>query len=287
MLTDETRQLGQFIPLHYHYNMLQDNNRMENFLKAISQLVFPGDKVVELGGGTGVLSFYAAQKASKVYTVELNLDLAEVARGLLKMNPNGERVEVIHGNAMEFVPPEPVDVVICEMLHVGLLREKQLEVITAFKKNYIEKHGNKLPIFIPGATFQAVQAVEHDFVFGGYYAPVTLFQDPYSIHERTKDLSEPVIYHQVLYNQSYSNEMAFSGNLQATANGKINALRFITKNILAVNPDGTGTTDWHNQYMILPLESPLEVKSGETVKISFSYNGGDPLTAVKPQILKG
>ena len=61
----ESCYLGQFIPVHYHHNMLMDQNRMHSFKSAIHYSVFPGAKVLELGGGTGVLSFFAAQKASQ------------------------------------------------------------------------------------------------------------------------------------------------------------------------------------------------------------------------------
>lgn len=109
-------ELGQFIPLHYHYHMLRDRARMSGFRRAIAAAVFPGAKVLEFGGGTGVLSFFAAQQAGHVWCVERNPELVNEARRLLPRNPSTERIEVIHGDAFEYLPPEPVDVVICEML---------------------------------------------------------------------------------------------------------------------------------------------------------------------------
>ena len=67
--------------------------------------------------------------------------LVQAARHILAMNPGGERVEVVHADAFDYLPPEPVDVVICEMLHVGMLREKQIPVIDSFKQRYLEKFG--------------------------------------------------------------------------------------------------------------------------------------------------
>ncbi len=61
----ESLELGQFIPLHYHHNMLNDTVRMQGFKDAIDLLVKPGATVLELGGGTGVQSFFAAQKARR------------------------------------------------------------------------------------------------------------------------------------------------------------------------------------------------------------------------------
>ncbi|MCP5242842.1 MAG: hypothetical protein H6940_05315 [Burkholderiales bacterium] len=57
----ESLELGQFIPLHYHYNMLNDPHRMKGFKQAIDWVVKPGAKVLELGGGTGVQSFCRAK----------------------------------------------------------------------------------------------------------------------------------------------------------------------------------------------------------------------------------
>jgi predicted RNA methylase len=282
--TNDTRDLGQFIPIQYHFNMLLDTARMQGFRRAAELLVPEGGTVLELGGGTGCLSFFAAQRAAKVYLVELNLDLVDAARRLLSLNTNGERVEVIHGDAFQFIPPVPVDVVICEMLHVGLLREKQMEVIDSFKTRYLQAFpGEKLPLFIPGATLQAIQPVSQDFIFEGYSAPVVLFQDPYSVHERTTQLGEPVIYHQFMYDQPYDFEISWAGVLPITASGTVNALRVITKNILAIESP-IQIVDWHNQYMIHPLAQPIEVTAGQQLQVKFAYRAGDGLAKFEPVV---
>ena len=59
---------------------------MGAFKAAIEQAVFPGAKVVDLGGGTGVLSWFASAKADKVWYVEFNPDLVREAQRLLKLN---------------------------------------------------------------------------------------------------------------------------------------------------------------------------------------------------------
>ena len=280
---NEKNELGQFIPLHYHFNMLLDPNRMEGFKKAIGLMVSEGATVVELGGGTGVLSFFAAQKARKVYYVEFNPELVETATNLLANNANGNRVEIIHGDATTFTPSEKIDVVICEMLHVGLLREKQLEVIDAFKKNYQAAHDGPLPIFIPFATMQAVQPVHHPFEFHGYHARVPMFNDPYATAPpELTELAAPMLFHQFMYDQAYGLRIEWSGEIPINQNGTVNALRFITKNLLGV--EGEAITDWHNQYLIHPLPADIDVKAGDILEISFAYDSGAPLSALQPTI---
>jgi predicted RNA methylase len=280
--SNDTRRLGQFIPIQYHFNMLLDTARMQGFRKAAELLVPQDGVVLELGGGTGCLSFFAAKNARKVYLVELNLDLVDAARSLLAKNENGHKVEVIHDDAFEYMPPEPVDVVICEMLHVGLLREKQAQVIASFKERYALAYPDApMPIFIPGATLQAVQPVSHDFNFEGYHASVVQFQDPYSLQPRTTELGNPTVFQQFMYDQPYPFEIAFDGVLPIATSGTLNALRVITKNILAATPAGE-IIDWHNQYLIHPLETPIEVTAGDNVNISFAYTAGDSLTTFAP-----
>jgi len=282
---NDTRELGQFIPLHYHFQMLYDRVRMAGFRAAISQVVKPGFTVLELGSGTGVLSFFAAENARKVYSVELNLDLVDESRRLLKLNKNGEKVEVIHADAFEYLPPEPVDVVICEMLHVGLLREKQLQMIDAFKDRY-QRHFEScpMPIFVPLAVIQALQPVQHDFHFEGFYAPIVMFQHPYGVDPRTIELGEPVLYHQLLYEHPFGLNCQWSGLAPITAEGTVNALRFITKSILAIEPEAQSVIDWYNQYLIQPLEQEIPVSPGQNLNVSLDYITGDPLTALRPKV---
>jgi type I protein arginine methyltransferase len=277
-------ELGQFIPLHYHYHMLRDRARMSGFRRAIAASVLPGAKVLEFGGGTGVLSFFAAQQASHVWCVERNPELVNEARRLLPRNPSTEQIEVIHGDAFEYLPPERVDVVICEMLHVGLLREKQLAVIKAFKERYSQRFPGPLPVFIPEAVLQAIQPVQQSFDFEGYYAPTSLFQDPVINHPDTLELGAPVIYQQLTYESAFDLSCEWSGLLPITTAGKVNGLRIITKNILAILLDSRSTIDWHNQYLIVPLEKEILVRTGDSVHVAFTYTAGDPLSSFRPVV---
>ena len=97
----EEKFLGQFIPLHYHFNMLQDQHRVGAFAEAIKAVVKPGMHVVELGGGTGILSWLAAQQGARVTCVERNSALVNSARELLAKNHHGERVKVIQEDAFD------------------------------------------------------------------------------------------------------------------------------------------------------------------------------------------
>lgn len=280
----ESCYLGQFIPVHYHHNMLMDQNRMSAFQAAIAHAVKPGMKVLELGGGTGVLSFFAAQQADKVYCVEFNPDLVTEARRFLALNPNGHKVEVIHADAFEYLPPEPVDVVICEMIHVAMLREKQVAVIEAFKQRYLERFGGPLPIFMPEAVVMAVQPLQQDYHFHGYYAPIVQFQDTACAYPGTVALAQPAVYSILDFAAPVDSLIAWSGSFTVEQGGSLNALRFVTKNVLSIVEEAGSTIDWLNHYMTLPLARPLDVVAGDVVEVSFQYRAGASIPSLQAAI---
>lgn len=273
--------LGQFIPLHYHHNMLTDENRMSNFKAAIDHIVFEGAKVLELGGGTGVLSCLAAAKANKVWCVEYNPDLVAESRRFLALNRDGYKVEVIHADAFEYLPPEPVDVVICEMIHVAMLREKQIEMIERFKQRYLQHFGGPLPIFIPEAVIMAVQPLQQSYDFFGYIAPIIQFQRPQLIHHRSIELAAPAVYSTLDLSEKTSLKINWTGNFVLTQDGTVNALRFITKNILAVLQEKAATIDWLIDYLVLPLRTDIQAKTGDVLQVTFEYTAGESIRSLE------
>lgn len=279
--TADTHYLGQFIPLHYHHNMLKDENRMSNFKAAIGQVVFNGAKVLELGGGTGVLSCFAAARASKVWCVEFNPDLVAESRRFLALNPDGHKVEVVCADAFDYLPPEPVDVVICEMIHVAMLREKQIEIIEAFKQRYLRHFGGTLPVFIPEAVIMAVQPLQQDYHFHGFYAPIIQFQRPSIMQSASIELAAPRVYSTLDLSQANSLEIAWQGSIEMTQDCTVNALRFITKNILAILQEQASTIDWLIDYLVLPLNKSVEARAGDLLHISFNYRAGASIRSLE------
>jgi predicted RNA methylase len=280
----ESCYLGQFIPVHYHHNMLMDQNRMHSFKSAIHYSVFPGAKVLELGGGTGVLSFFAAQQASKVYCVEFNPDMVREARKFLAINQNGHKVEVVHADAFDYLPPEPVDVVICEMIHVGMLREKQVEVIESFKRRYLARFGGPLPLFMPEAVIMAAQPIQQEYDFEGFHAPIVQFQETGVVYSGTVELGQPAVYSIMDFQQPVDTQIAYEGSMVIEKSGTLNAMRFITKNVLAVVQEQSTTIDWLNHYMTLPLAQPLQVQAGDLLRVAFQYRAGGSIPSLQASI---
>ncbi|MEQ9364708.1 MAG: methyltransferase domain-containing protein [Leptospirales bacterium] len=288
------KELGRFIPQHYHYQMLLDEARMIGFRAALELVVPVGGRVLELGTGTGVLSFFAARSgASRVWCVERQPDLADRARSLLAANGVGDRVSVVTGDAFAYLPPEPVDLVVCEMLHSALLRESQVRMLAEFRDRYQKKFGPTLPVFVPQATLLGVEPIEFDYDFFDYRAPLPLFEDPSNPSNRVKALGPVTPYQIVDYLSASPGPIAFDGSLSVAEAGECNALRFVTKNVLAIDPgaspgegqDGVRPADtriieWMNQNLVVPLATPLAVGAGAALAARFAYQPGDEIEAL-------
>jgi predicted RNA methylase len=269
------------IPIQYHFNMLSDGARMDGFHRAIQLAVQPGMRVVDLGGGTGVLSWFAAQQgAARVWCVEKLPEMASAARAALDDNELGERVTVVNVDAHDFLPPEPVDVVICEMLHTGLLREKQLQVIASFKRRYLQRFGGDLPAFVPEATLQAVQPVQQDFDYFGYRTATPIFQDARCTQPRTVELGSPLLFQSFTYDAALPTRCAMRKPLPIHTAGLFNAVRLITKNVLAIDPATGQTADWIMGYLVVPVPTPILVHAGDSPSVVFGYHPGDELSAL-------
>lgn len=282
---DDDAMLGQFIPIHYHYQMLNQEQRTGAFEEAIAAVVRPGMKVLELGGGTGVQSFFAARAgAAKVYCVERAPHVAAAAAAFLHANGVGDRVQVVNTDANLYLPPEPVDVVICEMLHTAMLREKQMSVIASFKKRYAARFDGPLPIFLPEAAVLAVQPVFTDFSFHGYYAAVPMFIDGERALGRVSPIADRSLYSSFLYGDHYDNELGFDAEVTVRTGGRINSLRFTHKNLLAILESEARSIDWDMHELVLPLTTPLDVAEGETIRVRFRYDAGDSLLALASAI---
>src|SRR5215208_4444409 len=96
--------------------MLQDRERTGAFRRAIHEVVTPGDVVMDIGAGSGVLSLFACQAgARRVYALEAGPAI-EIAREMARRNEVEDRVVLINELSHRTRIDEPVDVLVTETL---------------------------------------------------------------------------------------------------------------------------------------------------------------------------
>ena len=97
----EFRLAEQFSNPSMHEKMLLDAVRCEAFRAALAQVVRPGDVVLDLGAGTGLLSLFAASSGAKhVYAVEMSR-IADMAERLIDANKMRDKITLVRGELPE------------------------------------------------------------------------------------------------------------------------------------------------------------------------------------------
>src|SRR5262245_41834363 len=101
----------------FHDLMLNDRLRMIAYRKAIFEAVKPGDLVLDLGTGTGILSQWALEAgAGRVYGIDLSAPILAEAVERMRRAGLAERFEPINKLSYEVELPKRVDVLISEII---------------------------------------------------------------------------------------------------------------------------------------------------------------------------
>ncbi|XP_048876025.1 histone-arginine methyltransferase CARM1 isoform X3 [Brienomyrus brachyistius] len=142
---------------YFQQNMLQDYLRTATYQKAIllNEVDFRDKVVLDVGCGSGILSFFAIQAgAKKVYAVEAS-SVARYAEKavinshrqiLVKSNHLSDRITVLTGKIEEVSFPEQVDVIVSEPIGYMLLNERMLESYL-YSKKWLKSKGMMFPTF--------------------------------------------------------------------------------------------------------------------------------------------
>ncbi|HEX9365248.1 MAG TPA: 50S ribosomal protein L11 methyltransferase [Vicinamibacterales bacterium] len=102
--------------LDEHRQYLADRSRIERYESALRETIRPGDVVVDLASGTGILGLLACRAgAARVYAVEVQ-PIAGVARAIARANGYADRLHVLHCHSSEARLPEPADVVLSDQI---------------------------------------------------------------------------------------------------------------------------------------------------------------------------
>ncbi|HEX6463869.1 MAG TPA: 50S ribosomal protein L11 methyltransferase [Vicinamibacterales bacterium] len=99
-----------------HREFLSDRTRLEVFERAIAATVHPGDIVIDLGAGTGILGLFACRAgAARVYAIE-NGGMIELARAIAHGNGVSDRITFLRAHSSEARLPEQADVLVGDLI---------------------------------------------------------------------------------------------------------------------------------------------------------------------------
>jgi len=146
-----TSKLGSNIHINVenHHAMLRDYVRVAAYQRAIERAVKPDTVAVDLGCGSGVLSFFAARAgAKKIYAIERRPDTILLAEELAKANKLDGQIEFIEGSstqiAQERLTPKP-NLLVAEILGNGILEENVLEFTMDARDRFLAPGAQLIP----------------------------------------------------------------------------------------------------------------------------------------------
>jgi type I protein arginine methyltransferase len=127
------------------YGMLSDDVRMNAFRRAIEQKVKPGDVVVDLGAGTGILGFLALQAGAELVYVIEKRDSIELAKAVAEQNGMAHKMVFLNENSRDVSLPDKADVLVSETLGSFGIDENTLEFTVDARERFLKPGGVMIP----------------------------------------------------------------------------------------------------------------------------------------------
>jgi Ribosomal protein L11 methyltransferase (PrmA) len=150
-----------------HIEMLDDRARTEAFVAAVEATVQPGDVVVDIGTGTGILAMAAARAgAARVYAIEAGA-IADAAERVFAANRVSDRVTLVRGWSAQVSLPERADVLVTETVGSDPLDERILEIVRDARQRLL----TRMPRIVPARirVFGTAVEVPEDEIAGDVF----------------------------------------------------------------------------------------------------------------------
>ena len=128
-----------------HARMLHDDRRTGDYIAALREAIRPGDVVLDIGTGSGVLAIAAARAGARhVYAVEAS-DIADVAERVFAANGVEDRVTLIRGWSRDIELAERADVLVAEVIGNEPFEEEILETTLDARRRLLKPGARLIP----------------------------------------------------------------------------------------------------------------------------------------------
>jgi len=281
-----------------HVAMLNDRLRTSSFLAGIHEVVHPGDVVLDIGTGTGILAIAAARAGARhVYAIEAS-GIGKSAKTIFEANGLADRITLIEGWSTQINLPEHADVLISEIIGNEPLGERVLETTVDALKRLLKPNARLLPnrvkIFGLPIAIPQTELIKHTFAaetlqnwkswYGIDFSPLiditrnspqTFYINP-SLASDWKTLCKPVLLADVDFNDvsqlTIDNTMSVTTNASGELNGVLIyfELELGPTTRLSTHPEkADNDCSWRSP--VWTFTDPLLLQTGDKFTVTYKY----------------
>jgi len=272
--------------LEIHRGLLQDEIRTNAFREAIRRAVSPGSVVLDLGAGSGILSFFAYEAgARRVFAIDAT-HTADLASFLSRQLGYSDRIQVFHERSTKVEVPEPADVLVTETLGAFAFDERILSSVIDARARLLKPDAVIIPrrvdlYLVPvddasiyersvswwtsrpyGFDLSALAVFASNIVFVGNVGRDSFLATPAMvIAADLATIASPDVAGSVHFTAARGGRMyGFAGWFRATLVDGIE---------LSNEVPGT---NW--EHVFLPLQSPILIEAGTAIDVDLESNDG-------------
>ena len=272
--------------LGVHRGLLQDEVRTNAFREAIRRAVTPGSVVLDLGAGSGILSFFAcAVGARRVFAIDATHS-ADLAAFLSRQLGYSDRIQVFHDRSTKVELPERADVLVTETLGAFGFDERILSSVIDARARLLKPDAIIIPrrvelFLVPvddtsiyersvawwtskpyGLDLSALAVFASNIVFVGDIGRDSFLAAPELVI--AADLT-------TLTASDVSGSVHFSATRAGLMHGFSGWFRATLADGLELSNEMPGTS-W--EHVFLPLQSPVAIEAGTPVDVELECADG-------------
>jgi hypothetical protein len=272
--------------LEVHRGLLHDEIRTNAFRDAIRRVVTPDSVVLDLGTGSGILSFFACEAgARRVFAIDATHS-ADLASFLSRQLGYSGRIQVFHERSTTVELPEPADILITETIGAFAFDERILSSVIDARARLLKPEAIIVPrrvelYLVPvddasiykrsvswwttkpyGLDLSALSVFASNVVYVGDVGSGSFLAPPEMVI--TADLT-------TITNSGVSGSVQFTTTRAGLMHGFAGWFRATLVDGIELSNEIPGT-NW--EHVFLPLQSPIAVEAGTPIDVNLESSDG-------------